>query len=106
MEPVPRTRAARVSAYASTTHCSEPKEVLRSLAMSGRATFTMVTSISSMNVPRQTVTSGNHLRMSPPSVGHYPPSFVEVTDTSRRKGPIGVDFRHDPRVNGENRQAG
>ncbi len=32
--------------------------------MSGSATFTIVTSISSMNVPRQTVISGNHLRMS------------------------------------------
>jgi hypothetical protein len=31
--------------------------------MSGSATLTMVTSISSMNVPRQTVMSGNHLRM-------------------------------------------
>ncbi|MCW2918952.1 MAG: hypothetical protein JWN52_7020 [Actinomycetia bacterium] len=35
--------------------------------MSGRATFTIVTSISSMNVPRQTVISGSHLRMSIPT---------------------------------------
>ena len=31
--------------------------------MSGSATFTIVTSMSSMNVPRQTVNSGNHLRI-------------------------------------------
>ncbi len=31
--------------------------------MSGSATFTMVTSTSSMNVPRQTATSGAHLRI-------------------------------------------
>ncbi len=31
--------------------------------MFGSATFTMVTSISSMNVPRQTASSGSHLRM-------------------------------------------
>ncbi len=31
--------------------------------MSGSATFTIVTSISSMNVPEQTATSGHHLRM-------------------------------------------
>ena len=32
--------------------------------MSGSATFTMVTSTSSMNVPRQTATRGAHLRIS------------------------------------------
>src|SRR5436305_14738495 len=65
MVPIPRTSAARTSAYASTTHCRDENDVLRSPAISGRATFTMVTSTRSMNVPRLTVIRGNHLRITP-----------------------------------------
>src|SRR4051812_46315293 len=50
----------------STTHCSWSNVVVRSVAMSGSATFTIVTSISSMNVPVQIATSGSHLRSDPP----------------------------------------
>ena len=47
----------------STTHCRDENEVFRSTAMSGSATVTMVTSTSSMNVPRHTAVSGIHLRI-------------------------------------------
>ena len=47
----------------STTHCRDENEVFRSTAMSGSATVTMVTSTSSMNVPRHTAISGIHLRI-------------------------------------------
>ena len=53
--------AARVSAYASTTHCRSEKLAVSPVWMSGRATLTMVTSSSSMNVPRQTATRVHHL---------------------------------------------
>src|SRR3954464_4208432 len=55
--PVVSRKLARPSAYASTTHCSSLKLVLRSLAMSGSATFTTVMSSSSMNVATQTAPS-------------------------------------------------
>src|SRR3954449_2936094 len=61
--PAPSSSTPRASAYPSTTHCSALNEVLRSVAICGNATFTMVTSMSSMKVPRHTVTSGHHLRM-------------------------------------------
>src|SRR3954451_22067574 len=52
----------------SMTHCRSAKLAPRSLEMSGSATLTMVTSISNMRVPRQTVVNGVHLRTrTPPS---------------------------------------
>ena len=60
---MPSTSAARTSAYASTTHCSEVKDVFRSAARLGSATFTIVTLTSSMNVPVQITMSGSHLRI-------------------------------------------
>src|SRR5690349_13710134 len=61
--PAPSSSTPRARAYPSTTHCSALNEVLRSVAICGSATFTMVTSMSSMKVPRHTVTSGHHLPM-------------------------------------------
>src|SRR5215212_2680003 len=50
----------------STTHWSWPNVVPRSVAMSGSATFTIVTSTRSMKVPVQTATSGSHVRTDAP----------------------------------------
>src|ERR1700735_4282287 len=55
----------------SITHCRLENDECRSVAMSGSATFTIVTSIRSMKVPSDTVMSGSHLRM-PKSVGAAP----------------------------------
>ena len=69
------------------------KHVLRSPAMSGRATFTIVTSMSSMKVPRQTVISGSHLRMSilslplPTSLLRTDGQRSRTIDTGRRFPP-------------------
>src|ERR1700761_6322499 len=46
------------------THCRSLNVVCSSRAMSGSATFTIVTSTSSMHAPAQTATSGHHLRIS------------------------------------------
>ncbi len=59
--PAVSRNAARVSAYASTTHCRSEKLAFSARWMSGSATFTIVMSSSSMNVPRQTATSVHHL---------------------------------------------
>ena len=59
--PAVSKNAARVSAYASTTHCRSEKLECSARWISGRATFTIVMSSSSMNVPRQTATSVHHL---------------------------------------------
>ena len=59
--PAVSKNAARVRAYASTTHCRSEKLEFSARWMSGRATFTIVMSSSSMNVPRQTATSVHHL---------------------------------------------
>ena len=59
--PAVSRNAAKVSAYASTTHCRSEKLEFRARWISGRATFTIVISSSSMNVPRHTATSVHHL---------------------------------------------
>ena len=59
--PAVSRNAARVSAYASTTHCRSEKLECRAAWMSGRATLTIVMSSNSMNVPRHTATSVHHL---------------------------------------------
>ena len=59
--PAVSRNAAKVSAYASTTHCRSEKLECSARWISGRATFTIVMSSSSMNVPRQTATSVHHL---------------------------------------------
>ena len=46
------------------THGNEVDVVDRSVAIAGSATLTMVTSTMSMKLPRETATSGSHLRMS------------------------------------------
>ena len=48
----------------SMTHCRLENDECRSVAMSGSATFTIVTSISSMKVPSDTVMRASHFRMS------------------------------------------
>src|SRR4051794_12898296 len=50
-------RAARLTAYASTTHCKPVRLASSSCWMLGSATFTIVMSTSSMNVVAQTATS-------------------------------------------------
>ena len=60
-EPLVSSSAASVSAYASTTHCRSANEACSEVWMSGSATFTIVMSSSSMNVPRQTAISVHHL---------------------------------------------
>src|SRR3954471_998402 len=60
-EPLVSSKAARVSAYASTTHCRSAKDACSDVWMSGNATFTIVMSSNNMNVPRQTATSVHHL---------------------------------------------
>ena len=67
--PAVSSSAARVSAYASTTHCSCEKLALSASWMSGRATFTIVMSSRSMNVPSDTATRVSHLF---PSAGGAP----------------------------------
>jgi hypothetical protein len=54
--------AARLSAYASTTHCRSLKLALSDDWIAGRATFTIVTSSSSMKVPTHTAINVHHLR--------------------------------------------
>ena len=61
-EPAVSSSAASDRAYASTTHCSWAKLACRSSWMLGSATFTIVTSTSSMNVPRQTASRVHHFR--------------------------------------------
>jgi len=56
----------------SITHCNAENEVDSSRAMSGSATLTMVTSSSSMKVPTQMDTSGNHFFMTTPRVSTDP----------------------------------
>ena len=60
--PAVSSSDARASAYASMTHCSAESEELNDPAMSGRATFTMVRSRSSMKTPMHTTTRVHHLR--------------------------------------------
>jgi hypothetical protein len=52
---------ARVSAYASSTHCTSLSPACSPLWIAGWATVTIVTSSSSMNTPVQTATSVHHL---------------------------------------------
>jgi hypothetical protein len=59
--PAVSKNAARVSAYASTIHCRSEKLECSACWMFGRATVTIVTSSSSMKVPRHTATSVHHL---------------------------------------------
>ena len=56
-EPAVSSSAARLNAYASTTHCRSENWVWRSAAMAGSATFTIVMSSRSMNVAVQTAKS-------------------------------------------------
>ena len=91
--PVPRTSAASVSAYASTTHCSDANEACRSTTIRGSAVFTIVTSMSSMKVPRHTVISGSHLRMSSPNsqvvdLRWFPFSLPLPTDSEDGRGAL------------------
>ena len=60
-EPEASRIAASASAYASTTHWRSSKLEPRSFWMLGRATFTIVTSSSSMKMARHTTTSVHHL---------------------------------------------
>src|SRR3954469_13392477 len=60
-------RAARLTAYASTTHCKPVRLASSSRWMLGSATFTIVMSTSSMNVVAQTATSGQRRRVATPS---------------------------------------
>src|SRR5215469_2217677 len=60
--PAVSRNAARVSEYASTTHCRSEKLELSERWMSGSATFTTVMSSRSMNVAVQTAISVHHLR--------------------------------------------
>ena len=64
-EPAVSSSAASDSAYASITHCRSASEASNACSMSGRATFTIVTSSSSMNVPAATATRVHHLRSMP-----------------------------------------
>ena len=61
-EPAVSSSAASDSAYASTTHCSCAKLACNSSWMLGSATFTIVMSTSSMNVPRQTASKVQYFR--------------------------------------------
>ena len=51
---------ASVSAYASRVHCTSLNDACRPAWIAGWATVTMVTSSSSMKVPRQTAISVHH----------------------------------------------
>src|SRR5665213_1677717 len=62
IEPQVRMRTARLSAYASITHCRSVNEAPRCRWMVGSATCTIVTSTSSMKVPAQTAISVQRLR--------------------------------------------
>ncbi len=64
-EPALSIMHARVSAYASTTHCRSVKEVFRSLSISGSATLTTVMSRSSMNTATHTTINTRHFRSIP-----------------------------------------
>src|SRR4051794_35932103 len=66
-DPAVSSNAARVRAYASTTHCRSENDALSDVWMSGRATFTMVMSSRSMKVPSETATNVIHLLGSPAS---------------------------------------
>lgn len=55
--------AARVSAYASMTHCKSAKAAEKSRWMSGRATLTIVMSSNNMKTPVQTATRVHHCRV-------------------------------------------
>lgn len=59
--PAVSSREASVREYASTTHWRSEKLACSDRWMSGSATFTMVMSSSSMNVPRHTAVSVHHL---------------------------------------------
>ena len=66
--PAVSRKAAKVRAYASTTHCRSEKLECKAVWMSGNATLTIVMSSKSMNVPRQTATSVHHLSSAAPTV--------------------------------------
>ncbi len=53
-DPPASSAAASVSAYASITHLQVVERRVRSASIAGNATLTIVTSTSSMNVPRHT----------------------------------------------------
>jgi hypothetical protein len=50
-DPVVSSSAASINANASTTHCGSVKLAFSDVSIAGSATFTIVTSSSSMNVP-------------------------------------------------------
>src|SRR3954466_13080268 len=60
-DPAVSSTGARGRAYASTTRCRSENDAPSDVWMSGSATFTMVMSSSSMNVPRETATRVIHL---------------------------------------------
>ena len=64
-EPAVSCSAASVSAYASITHCRSESDASNAFSMSGSATFTIVTSSSSMKMPAATATKVHHLRSIP-----------------------------------------
>ncbi len=59
--------------------------------MPGRATFTIVTSTSSMKVPRQTVSSGSHLRTRPVAGTLLAPSVDRIAGPAGGGGGEGED---------------
>jgi len=75
----------------SITHCNAENEVDSSRAMSGSATLTMVTSSSSMKVPTQMDTSGNHFFMT------TPPGF-DRSDQDHDSPPVSSRDSHSGQV--------
>jgi hypothetical protein len=67
-DPAVSKRAASVRAYASITHWRSESDAPSDCAMSGSATFTMVTSSSSMKTPVQTAVRVHHFRSIPSSL--------------------------------------
>ena len=61
-DPAASTKLARVSAYASITHWRSLKSAPRSRSIDGNATFTIVTSSSSMKIAVQLTSRVHHLR--------------------------------------------
>ena len=78
-DPAVSIVAARVSAYASTTHCRSVKDVFRSFSICGSATLTTVMSRSSMNTATHTTINTRHFRSIPGNV------VEEESSTALRK---------------------
>jgi hypothetical protein len=59
-EPAVSSSAAKLSAYASITHCRSDNEACNCRWISGSATLTIVISSNSMNTPSTTATRVHH----------------------------------------------